>query len=367
MKKFEYADDQIGDKEIMIAIPSIVVGIGIITLPRTLAEPTNGVDGVFALVIGGTFAILMTWVVAKLAVQFPRESFFSYASSLTSKPVAVLFTLLFAIYGLSTTVYQTRAIASVSEEYLFERTPFGAVSLTFLLIVIYAVSGSRVGLFRLNMLFFPIVVFISLLVILLNIGLFIPENLLPVLTTDFSSQWNALIKSTFSFMGFGVLLFYTSLVKSPRNVPKKAAIGMSVAVVLYIMIFVMFIGVFGNLAAANLLHPTVELAKDVQIPGGFFERFESLFFVIWIMAIFNTTVMFFDSAIFALNALFKKNRKMQLIFILSPLIYIAGMIPQSTNEISALGTFISMYGLAVVSSTVAVLVIAWKMRGGIKK
>ncbi|RYG73119.1 hypothetical protein EU245_07825 [Lentibacillus lipolyticus] len=199
MRKFEYADDQISDKELMVAVPSVVVGIGVLTLPRALAEPTNGVDGLIALVIGGAFVIVLTWLVAKFAVQFPQESFFSYASSIASKPVAALFTFLFAIYGLLTTAYETRVIADVAEQYLFSQTPSGVIALTFLLVVIYALSGSRAGLFRLNMMFFPIIVFMSILLIVFNIRLFILDNLLPILTSDLSSQWSALKASTFSF------------------------------------------------------------------------------------------------------------------------------------------------------------------------
>ncbi|MFD2760244.1 GerAB/ArcD/ProY family transporter [Lentibacillus juripiscarius] len=364
MKKFEYADNQISDKEILIAIPSIVVGVGVLSMPRTLADQTNGADGLIPLAIGGAIVVFLTWLVAKLAAKFPQESFISYASFITSKPVGTVLTLLLSIQGLLIAAYETRVIAAVAEQYLFSRTPFGVVGLTFLLIVIYAVAGSRAGLFRLNMMFFPFIVFISLLLVLFTTGLFEPGNMLPVLTTGYSGQWDAFKQSAFSFMGFGFLLFYTSLVKSPANVPKKAAAGMVTAVLLYIMIYIMCIGVFGNLAAGNLQYPTVELAKDVEIPGGFFERFESLFFVIWIMAIFNTCIMALDSAVFALNSMFKKNRKMQLIFTLSPLVYIVGMLPQNVNEIAVFGTIVSVYGYAITISVTVLLFIVLKVRGG---
>ncbi|GAA0430306.1 spore germination protein GerLB [Lentibacillus halophilus] len=367
MKTFEYADDQISDKEIMIATPSVVIGVSVLSLPRTLTSPTNGMDGVIALGVAGLFVIALTWLVAKLAVQFPHENFYSYASSLIPKPAASMFTMLFAVYGLLTTAYETRVIADVAEQYLFTRTPFGVIALTFLLVVIYAVSGSRAGLFRLHMMFFPFIVLIILTLVLFTSGLFDPDNLFPVLTTGAGNQWPAFIGSTFSFMGFAPLLFYTSLVKKPRNVPKKAAIGMSIAVTLYMVIAVMSIGAFGNLTAGNLQYPTVELAKDVEIPGGFFERFETVFFVIWIMTIFNTTIMFLDMAVFAMNQLFTKISKMQLIFICSPFIYMAGMIPKNNEDVDALGTFISMYGFTVVILIVALFFIARKWKRGKKQ
>ncbi|WP_164670183.1 GerAB/ArcD/ProY family transporter [Virgibacillus doumboii] len=363
MKRFEYADDAIRDKEIMIAVPSIVIGVGILSLPKSLAKPTIGVDGLFPLIVGGIVIIFLTWFVANLAAKFPQQSFITYTSTITSRFIGVVFTIIMSIQGLLITAFQTRVIANVAEQYLFDQTPFGVVGLTFLLVVVYAVSGSRAGLFRLNVMFLPFIIFISFLVMLFTTGLFEPRNLLPVLKTDMNGYLKALNQSIFSFLGFGILLFYTSLVKHPRNVPKKASIGMSIAVVLYILLYVMCIGVFGNLAAGNLIYPTVELAKDVEIPGGFFERFESLFFVIWIMAIFNTTVMGLDGAVFLLNSIFKKDRKHQLIFLLAPLAYIIGMIPQNVNEVSLFGLFISYYGFLVTVFITILLYIALKVRG----
>lgn len=100
-------------------------------MPRTLADQTNGADGLIPLAIGGAIVVFLTWLVAKLAAKFPQESFISYASFITSKPVGTVLTLLLSIQGLLIAAYETRVIAAVAEQYLFSRTPFGVVGLTF--------------------------------------------------------------------------------------------------------------------------------------------------------------------------------------------------------------------------------------------
>ncbi|SFB14314.1 spore germination protein [Lentibacillus halodurans] len=367
MERFEYADNSIGDREILVAVPSIVIGVGVLSMPRDIASATIAVDGIITIVAGGLLAILLTWFTAKLASQFPQQNFIDYASLITTRPFGIVLTLLLAVQGFMLAAFETRVIADVAKQYLFDQTPYGAVGLSFLLVVVYAISGSRTGLFRLNMMFFPIILIISILVMLLTTGLFEGGNLLPVLKTGVSGHWDALKQSIFSYIGFSFLLFYTSLVKKPKNVPKKACIGMSVAVFLYALIYVMCVAVFGNLAAGNLLYPTIELAKNVQIPGGFFERFESLFFVIWIMAIFNTTAMAFDAGVFALNSIFKKDRKMQLIFLLAPLIYIIAMLPNDIAEVSAFGVFVSYYGTTMTAIITILLLMIARWRGVTKQ
>ncbi|WP_010529584.1 GerAB/ArcD/ProY family transporter [Lentibacillus jeotgali] len=363
MTRFEYSDDYISDKEILIAVPSIMIGVGILSVPKDLAEQTIGSDGWLPLAAGGVIVIAMTWLVARLAAKFPQQSFLAYSSKITSRPAGIAFTVLLSIQGIMLTAYETRIIANVADQYLFDRTPVEVVALAFLLVVVYAVSGSRTGLFRLNMMFLPIILAISLIVMVFTTGWFEPGNLLPVMRTDAAGFWNAMNQSTFSYIGFGILLFYTALVKNPKNVPWKASAGASIAVFLYILFYLICIGVFGNLVTANLQYPTVELAKEVKIPGGFFERFESLFFVIWIMAIFNTTTMAMDAAVFALNSIFKKDRKMPIIFLLAPLAYLMGMIPEDINEVSAFGTFTSYYGAAITVSITILLYMIAKLRG----
>lgn len=341
MKKFEYADEKITEREIMFAIPSIVVGVGILSLPKNLAAATVSSDGWIPLVIGGIIAAFVTWVVARLSASFPQQTFLTYASKIMTKPVAIVITFLFAVIALNIAALTVRRIADISHHYLFDRTPVEVIAFTFLLLVVYGVSGSRAGLFRLNMMFLPIILLISVLILAFNIGWFKPANLLPVFQTSFSGYIEGIGTSITAYMGFGIVWFYIALVKQPEKAPKKAVQGMCMPLVLYVLFFVACIGVFGNAVTSNLLYPTVELGKVVDVPGGFFQRFESIFFVIWIMAIFNSTAMALDIAVFAINSIFKNTLKIKLIFILAPVVYLISMFPETITEVS---TFASIIG-----------------------
>src|SRR5699024_6778292 len=354
VKRFEYADELISEREIMIAIPSIVIGVGILSLPRFLATVTTAADGWISILAGGVLAIGMTWIIAKLAASFPHQSFLSYASRIVTKPVAVVLTFLFAFFFLQVVAFQVREIADISKQYLFNRTPVEVLALVFLLVVVYAVSGSRAGLFRLNMMFFPIILFISSLVIFFSINRFESEHLFPMFQTSFTGYLKGLGSAATSYIGFGILWFYLSLVRQPSKAPKYAITGMCIPVVLYMVIFIACIGVFGNEVTQNLLLPVVELAKGAEIPGEFFERFESVFFTIWIMAIFNTTTLGLDISVFALTQIFKNTPKYTIIFILSPLVYVTAMYPQNLIEVSSFGTYI---GYVIFGYTVFVAVL----------
>jgi spore germination protein len=363
MKTFEYGDEEISHIEISYAGASMVIGVGILSLPRSLAQVTNYVDGVFAIIVAGLFAILFTWIIAKLASRFPKQTFFSYTASLISKPITFILTLGLTIHFILFVAYETRMIGVIAAHYIFDRTPIEVASFAFLMLVIYAVSGTHVGILRLNLLFLPIIVCIAIAICLMNLPFFTPENLAPFFTTDLKGYWKGVQESYFSFAGFEVLLFYIALMNRPKKAPKFAAIGMIIPLFLYAIFYVVTISVFSVDTTSTMVFPTIELAKEIEVPGGFFERIESLFFIVWIMALFNTTSMAFDVSLMAVSSLFKKVKKITFIFILSPVIFSIAMFPQNSNEITTMGTYISYSSVFVAVIIPIVLLFVAKIRG----
>src|SRR5699024_8177427 len=103
----------------------------------------------------------------------------------------------------------------MSKQYIFVRTPMVVVLLIFLLVVIYGIYGSRVALFRLNMLLFPIIFLVSFVLLLFNQTRIDTGNLLPVFKTGFQGHIKGISDVTTSYIGIGVLWLYIALVKQP--------------------------------------------------------------------------------------------------------------------------------------------------------
>ncbi|MFD2924125.1 GerAB/ArcD/ProY family transporter [Halobacillus naozhouensis] len=363
MKSFEYADEEIGQNEIGYVIPSVVIGAGILSLPRVLSEDTVNADGWLAILVGGIIAVFFTWVVTKLASRFPKKSFFDYCSLLISKPLAFILTAYMAMYFMLFASYEIRFVATLSQQYLFASTPKEVLAFVFLLVVTYAVAGSRVALFRLHQLFLPIIIGILFIVLLMAVPLIDMNHFFPLFKTSGTGYLKGTKSTLLSFMGWGALLFYTSLMNKPKKATKAGMIGMCVPIILYILLYVAAIGVLSNVVAANLTYPTNELAKVIEVPGGFFERMEIVFFTIWVMALFTSSIVFFDVSVVALNSLFKKVKKITLILVLAPVIFLVGMMPQDRLHLSKFSEILGYGGITVSIVIPTILLIVAKMRG----
>jgi len=363
LKTFEYGDNEIGSKEVTLGIASMVIGFGILVLPRTIVSTTKSIDGLISIAFGGMLVLFFTWVLGKLTTQFPKQNLYDVVCLIINKKAATIITILFALYAMLFVSYEMRGTADISKLYLFDNTPIEVICFTFLLVVIYAVSGPSVVLLRLNLMFLPIVLLILAVLILLNINFFEVKNVRPFFVTEWSGIFKATKETVFSFLGFEIFLFYNMFMNEPNKMVKSVMIGISIPLLLYIIVFIIVIGVFSTDVTENLLYPTAELARLVEIPGGFFERFESLFFTIWVMTLFTTAAMAYDITLLALNAVFKKVKRMTLIFILSPIMFIIAMVPQNVLELAIFGELISYIGIGFGMFFPVLLLLIAKLRG----
>lgn len=363
MKPFDYADSRIGTREFAITVANVILGVGILTLPRTLAHATRSSDGWLSIVIAGALAMLLAWIGAKLSARFPGKTFHEYAASIATKPVAAALSFFFFVYFVCYGAYEARMIVTISKQYLFDRTPAEVIGLSFLLVTAYAAAGQRIGLIRLNVLFLPIVLVISAFVLTSSADLFEPSNLKPFFITQPSGWLKGTNEVIFSFLGFEVILFYAYMMRKPAKAPAASLVGVLFPLVLYLAVYLVTIGVFTNDGAANIQYPTVELAKEIELPGQFFERFESVFFTIWLMTVFNTTSVALDIATMCMRSLFARIKKIAAISIILPVMYMVGMVPQNVGETSAFGQWLSYFGLVLVGCVPLGLLLIAKAKG----
>jgi spore germination protein len=211
--------------------------------------------------------------------------------------------------------------------------------------------------------FMPIILFIIIILVLLNIGFFEMKNIKPFFITGWKDILQGTKETVFAFLGFEILLFYNTFMNEPKQIVKAAIIGISFPLFIYILVFFFVVGVFSTEVTGNLLYPTAELAKLVEIPGGFFERFESVFFTIWVMTLFSTASMAFDVTLVALCSVFKKIKRMTLVFTIAPIVYMIAMTPRNILEISKLGEVISYIGVGFSMIVPLLLLVIAKIRG----
>ncbi|CAG7646379.1 endospore germination permease [Paenibacillus allorhizosphaerae] len=364
MKTFEYGDREISASELFFSVSSMILGIGILTLPRGLSKVVPSSDGWMSIVLAGLLSIGLVWILTQLTTRFPNETIVEFSVSLIGKHAAWCFSVLLFIAFFMFTGYEVRGAAEVAKQYLFSRTPVEVIGLAFFLVVIYAVCGTKVGVIRLNVLFFPFVLGVFLLVIFMNFGSIRSEHLQPVFVSNWKQVFGGIWESLFSFFGFEIVLFYSALLNRPTKSTKAAVLGVAVPMLLYVLVFLFVIGVFSPAATAELQYPTVELAKEIEVPGAVLERFESFFFTIWLMTLFNSAAMALDICTYVMCKLVGARHRLTVIFSLAPAIFLVSFIPRDLHEFGHFGRLTSLIDLFAGILIPCILYVVLRIKGG---
>src|SRR5699024_10501500 len=153
-------------------------------------------------------------------------------------------------------------------------------------------------------------------------------------------------------------------IRNKNHITKKVIIGTSIPIIFYLFIFLISIGIFSNAVTENLMFPTVELAKRIDIPGAIFERIDAFIFTIWIMSIFNTAAITFDMSVLLLGSIFKTANKRIITFILSPIVFYISMFPQQIDQVKQFAVVTSQIYIYFTCLIIVGLFLIAKIRGG---
>jgi spore germination protein len=283
---------QISKLEIVISLISMIVGVGVLTLPRALANTVGTPDGWISLLIGAAINMFLVYLIVRLQRNYPGMSLIKFISNnVFGKYLSKALALFFIFYFIFLLGYEARVLTIIIRIYLLDRTPSEVTAALIFLATTYAVTKGIQGIVHLNLLFFPIIV-----VVLVGLAAFtIPQAefdvLLPIAADGIRPILMGVTDTLLAFLGIEILFFflpYVTLKDLKANVFNMSIIFLTF---LYMTIVVLCYAVLSFEATAINAFPLVELAKEVEIIEGLIERVEPLLITIWIMSIFNTMAM----------------------------------------------------------------------------
>lgn len=329
--------------ELSITLIGMIIGVSVLTIPRSLSREIGTPDGWLSICLSGLFVMLLIYLYTKLQRQFPGQTLLQYLSKGTyGKWLARLFSILFIIYFTLLVSFEVRIVAIITQLYLLFQTPSEFIVAVFLLTSTYATSKGLQGIIHLNLLFVPFTLITMFLLSFLNVDKTNFDSLLPILSEGVMPVITGMKVTLTSFLGIEILFFLMAYMK-PKDI-RSLPLNLSITVIsfIYISITVIVYSVFSFEPTQFITFPTIELAKEIELPGGFIERLESLFIVIWMMTIINTTSISHFLAVQTLKKQFFKHK--QASFLPSVIAFFAFILAFFPNNIAETMTFAEKLG-----------------------
>ncbi|RXI99899.1 spore gernimation protein [Anaerobacillus alkaliphilus] len=340
---------QITKLEMTITLISMIIGVGILTLPRVLANVVGTPDGWISLIIGAVLNMIIVFLIVHLHRQFSGKTFIGFfGDKHFGKWIGKLFSIIFLLYFLALTAYEARILLVVVKIYLLDRTPSEVVAILILLTTTFAVTKGVQGIIHLNLMFFPIVMFIIFLIIIFNIPQANVDEILPILSEGLTPIFMGVSETALAFLGIEILFFFLAYVKSQDLKATTLNMGIGFIGFLYVSITLLCFTVLGFNSTETITFPFVALAKEVEIIEGVVERIEPFMIAVWIMSIFNTmAIIHFLASKIVKDEMLKKVRLSSIAIYLSGIIFILIFIPNSVQETFLFGDYISYLGFGL--------------------
>lgn len=342
-----------------VFIISIILGMGVLTLPRTITERAQTPDGWISLILAGIIFLVWGRLIILLNRYYPNLTFFEYIPLILGKWLGNLVNLLFILYMILTAGYQLRGVSEVAYLYLLPTTPDDVKILIFIFIAIYLMNGGIIPIARISEIFLPITFIIFAFVLFLSFKVFEPDNIRPVMGLGINPVLKGTPGAILAITGFEMMLILNAYMEQKKKAWKVTVASIAIPSAFYIVIYITVVGGLGMEQVLRYPFPTLGMLRSFEVTGILFERYESFLLTVWIMQIFITYVSVHYFASLGFSQMTGKNIR-YFIYGLAPLHFLISVTPDNINEFFKLGDIYSYIQLLVILVTVpAALGIAW--------
>ncbi|MEK5253078.1 endospore germination permease [Paenibacillus sp. FSL F4-0125] len=332
--------------QVMAVIISTIIGIGILSIPRYMAEA--GDSGAPLVTASGVpVAFLGCWFTAVVCRKFPNETLFVFSRRLLGTWLADIFSMLISLFFAFSAGITMRQFGEVCIAVVFKKTPIEAVILLMLLLVALSIRRNTVKFTYVHVFYLPFILLSVIAIILVAMRNVDVLNLLPLTGnhTTLSSFSKGTITSAALYQGTFVITLLVPLMKKPQQALKAGIIALGFIGFIYIMIVWVTLGMFGAQESKILSYPTLEAARSISIGAGLLERFDALFIIIWVISIFTTIFTNYYIAAYSLQQVLRHKDHRLISSFLFPLIFIFSLFPRNIFQVNTFASITGIFGL----------------------
>ncbi|MFC7372474.1 GerAB/ArcD/ProY family transporter [Fictibacillus iocasae] len=348
--------DKISSSQTAIILINMMLAAGILTLPRVATEKMMTPDAWITVIIGGLISMVIALVMVKLCERYPDQTFYQYNQEIVGKTIGSLINLAVVVYFLLLAALEIRIMVETTGLFLLPGTPTWAMIMPFIWIGLYLTLGGINAVARLLEIIFPITVLFFILVVFLGLKIFELDNLRPVLGMGVKPIVDGVPATALSYSGYEIILIIYMFMKNKAKAKKVVLIGIGVPLIFYAITVVVIIGALSVEGVLSQTWPVLTFIRGYEIKGLFFERFDSLLLVIWIMEIFSTFIVSYFAVAMGLAEVFKKDTK-TFYWAILPVVYLIAMTPENINSLFALGDWVSKFGLLIFATIPGLLLL----------
>lgn len=286
-------NEKIGKHGFKVFVILTFIGTSVLNIPGALIGKAKQ-DAWISAIVGVIVALLIVIFYNAVAQQFDNMTLVGYAHKVLGKKLGKMVSIWFVLFLLFNCASVLWIVGTFITTEIMVEEPAILINILFMLVVIL---GCRLGIeviVRSAEVLYPwaITGYITLIILVLPQVRF--KNFRPI----FEIGVKPILHGTLLFEAFIPLTFVAFLMVFPastsktKEVKKSFLLAVLLAGILLVIQTIVTILVLGVDTAARSMYPSYILAKGVSIGTGL-ERIEAIIAMVWIIAIFYKTILYF--------------------------------------------------------------------------
>lgn len=313
--------------EAIMLVLTIVVTHTILSLPRSILVSTKSAT-ILNLIYVSIIAILISYFIYKLFKNFSGTDIIDVSEFLGGKVFRNIVGIIFISYFIISSSILLRNFCESLKIIYYPMTNIVFIVLMFIIALCIANRLEFSATLKTNTLIIPLVLISIIFLFFANMNKFTPERIFPLLGDGLYQTFGLGLINLSAFGGIAYLYFLPPLLKKPKQMKKIYLISIGVSAIYLILCVSTLLFMFSFFIEANEITPLYNATRYIEF-GSFFQRLESVFLLIWILAFacYLSIATKFSMRIF--QKITKIENKKELIDIFGLLIFGIAILPKN--------------------------------------
>ncbi|ANY71131.1 GerAB/ArcD/ProY family transporter [Paenibacillus ihbetae] len=340
---------------------STIVGVGVLALPLAAVRAADA-GAPLVTFLGMLLAFIGLFFMTRLGMRFPNDSYIQYSEVIMGRWLGMIGSLISILFFAVLCSLVAREFGEVVVTAVLKNTPLEVTVLVMLLLAAFSSRKNIMSFAYIHLFYSPFMLIPALLIVALSLKNADIINVLPVWGNDPSGIPMGIITLSTVFQGYFIMMMVIPAMSRPEKAMRASIWAMLVTGLLYTLIVIATVGLFGAEETKTLLWPTLELAKATSLPANVLERLDAVFLAVWVTAVFTSLFSCYYFTIYSISKLLKLADQGMLSFFILPILFVLAMLPQSLLELNELNAVISKFGLLITIVYPGMLLVIAKLR-----
>ncbi len=337
--------NKISNNQLKALIISIVIGIGVLSLPSDLAEIVEN-GGWLSIILGGILTIPIILVINNLNQSYPGKIYFEFGKEIVPPFIFNLISIVFLIYLISILTFSVRIFGEVIKVFLLETTPIEIIIIAMIFVTSYLGRCEIEVIGRMALIIYPIILLTVIGVAIFSLPGIDFSNIFPLANIKLKPMLRSIPIAFFAYGGYEIALITMGNVEKPKESLKYSIYAIVDIVIIYLLFFFITLSQFGINELKRQIWPSLVLTREIGFPGLFIENLDGIVMAIWVMVIFGTMGPAFHVSGVILSSLFNTKKHDYFVTALIPIVYIISILPQNLRDVyKYMGKFVNVTGV----------------------